>query len=177
MTRFKTIWLALAAAAVSFSGTAHAIKIEIVIDNDELYSAAKRAFHAGKLEDAAELYAEAITRKALSDMQTVVAHSDLCVTYLFLERFDEAVEQCEISLHLMPNRWETLNNLGTVYLVKGDFSQALAAYERALGMKPGSRILKANKQLTIRRANEAAATLPAARKGPDVPEGEAASSF
>jgi len=176
MTRFNIAVLA-SAFALLFAAPAEAIKIEIILDNDELYSAAKRAFHEGQLEDAASLYAAAIKRNALSDPETVVAHSDLCVTFLFLERFSEAIAECETALALMPNRWETLNNLGTVYLVQGDFDTALATFERALSMKPGSRILKANKQLTIRRALKAADAPAGKDKGTESPKGASGAAF
>jgi tetratricopeptide (TPR) repeat protein len=177
MRNFRTLLLALV-GAVMFSGAAQAIKIEIILDNDELYSAAKRSFHDGKLEDAAYYYSEALRRNALSDDETVIAHSDLCVTLLFLEKFDEAIAQCETALDLRPNRWETLNNLGTVYLVQGDYGNALQAFERALAMKPGSPILKANKQLTLRRASEAAAeTADSPTGGAKPPEAAAGAVF
>lgn len=177
MSRFKIVLFGLAAFLL-LPTAASAFKVEIIIDNDELYSAAKRSFHQGKLEEAAYYYSEAIRRHALSDQATVVAHSDLCVTLLFLERFDEAVAQCKVALDLMPNRWETLNNLGTVYLVRGDYGSAIAAYERALGMKPNSHILRSNKQLAIRRAKEAATDDPAVKaKKTDSLKGASGSGF
>lgn len=148
------IGLCLLGALVA-SPTQASMKIQIVMSKDELLQKGKDAFHSGQLEKAALYYETAIYKRSLSDQDKVVALSDLCVTYMFLERYGEAIEMCEASLDLLPNRWETVNNLGTVFLVQGDYKNAIRQYERGLSMKPNSRVLKANKRLAVKRAEEA----------------------
>lgn len=132
-----------------------AMTINIVMSKDELLQKGKDAFHSGQLEKAALYYETAVYKRNLSDHDKVVALSDLCVTYMFLERYGEAIEMCEASLDLLPNRWETVNNLGTVFLVQGDYKNAIRQYEKGLSMKPNSRVLQSNKRLALKRAEEA----------------------
>lgn len=143
--------------ALSFmvlSGPVGAQGVQLLLEDDQLLKNGRKALHDGNLERALFYYEKAINRKGLSKMEMITIHSDLCVTYMYLERFDDAIVQCEASLALRPNRWETVNNLGTVYLVRGDFKEAIAVFERGLKMKSKSRVLQFNLELAKKRAQE-----------------------
>jgi tetratricopeptide (TPR) repeat protein len=129
--------------------------IQLLIEDDQLLKNGRNAVHAGNLEKALFYYEEALKRKAsLSRIELVAIHSDLGVTYMYLERFEEAIAQWESSLEIQSNKWETLNNLGTVYLVMGQYQNALDAYNRALAMKPKSKILLLNLDIARTRLLE-----------------------
>jgi len=150
------ILLTLSAALLVFSvsAPANAAKYELIFEQDQLLIKGKRAIQKGRLEQAAYFYEEALRRNNLSDPDMIELRSDLCVTYMYLDRFEEAIEQCRLGIQLMPNRWETHNNLGTVFLVQGDFENAIETYEKALRMKPDSRILKFNYDIATQREAE-----------------------
>ena len=148
------IILSVALLGFSIENVALAAKYEIIFDSNELLKAGQRSVQKGKLEDATYYYEKALKRRNLSRPDMIQLRSDLCVTYMYLDRFEEALEQCILGIRLMPNRWQTLNNLGTVYLVQGDFESAIASYEKALKMKPNSRVLKFNHDIATQRAAE-----------------------
>ena len=141
-------------AGFALQTPAHAGKVELIFDSNELLKEGKRSLRKGHLEEAAGYYEEALRRRNLSRPDMVQLRNDLCVAYMYLERFDEAIEQCELGIALMPNRWETRNNLGTVFLIQGDFENALRSYEKALRMNPKSRVLKFNHEIALQRAAE-----------------------
>lgn len=141
---------------VFLTSTAQAQRVELLLEDDQLLKSGRSALHAGNLERALFYYEKAIERKAsISRIEMITVHNGLCVTYMYMERFEEALEQCQTSLELQPNRWETMNNLGTVYLVMGDYPQAILTYEKALKMKSGSRILLRNMEIAQQRMREA----------------------
>lgn len=151
-------------------------RTQVLLDDDELLKMGREAVHNGQLDKAAHYYEEALERGNLSLKELTVVHSDLCVAYMYLERFDEAIAQCKASLFMVPNRWETMNNLGTVYLVQGDYESALDVYQRALKMKPNSRILQFNYDLAKKRS-ELAGSQDIQFKGPQISDGEEDSGY
>lgn len=141
---------------VFLTATAQAQRVELLLEDDQLLKSGRAALHAGNLERALFYYEKAIERKAsISRIEMITVYNGLCVTYMYLGRFEEALEQCQASLELQPNRWETMNNLGTVYLVMGDYSEAILTYEKALKMKSGSGILLRNMEIAQQRMREA----------------------
>lgn len=142
---------------ISVQIPSQAITIEIIFDNDELIKNARKAMHEGRLEEAAGYYEQALRAKGrkVSKAEMIHARSDLCVAYMYLARFEEAIRQCKIGLDLKPNRWETLNNLATAFLMQGDYENAQALYQRALRMNPRSRVLLKNIEIARIRAEAA----------------------
>jgi tetratricopeptide (TPR) repeat protein len=140
----------------SFAYPASAQRIELLLEDDQLLKNGRNAVHSGNLEKALFYYEQALKReKSLSRIEMIAVHNDLCVTYMYLERFEEAIVQCKASLNIQSNKWETMNNLGTVYLVMGNFPEAIRVYEKALRMKPKSKILLFNMDIAQKRSQEA----------------------
>ncbi|MCH8347804.1 MAG: tetratricopeptide repeat protein [Proteobacteria bacterium] len=128
----------------------------MLFDSNELIKAGKKAIHQGRVEKAVYYYEKALKRGAsIGKRDMIHLRSDLCVAYMYMERFEEALRQCKIGLYLMPNRWETLNNLGTLYLLQGDYDNAIVHYRKALKMKPNSSILNKNWEIALQRAGTA----------------------
>lgn len=135
---------------------AQAQSVQLLLEDDQLLKNGRNAVHSGNLEKAMFYYEQALKReKSLSRIEMTAVHNDLCVTYMYLERFEEAIVQCKASLNIQSNKWETMNNLGTVYLVMGNFPVAINIYERALRMKPKSKILLFNMDIAQKRSQEA----------------------
>lgn len=142
--------------AFSISIPAHAVTFEIFFDSDEFVKQGKKAIKQGQLEKAAYYYEQALKNKYRVGRKDMIhVRNDLCVAYMYMERFEEALSQCKIGLDLLPNRWETLNNLGTVYLLQGDYDNALIIYKKALKMKPKSSVLHQNWEIATQRAKAA----------------------
>jgi tetratricopeptide (TPR) repeat protein len=150
--KLMTFILGLLATAFITSGT-QAQRVELILKDDALLVGGRNALHAGNYDRAAFYYEEAIKRKSLSKLEMIEVHNGLCVTYMYLEKFEDAIVQCEESIDLQNNRWQTYNNLGTVYLVMGDYDNAIATYEKALKMKPKSQILQFNLGIAKERRN------------------------
>jgi len=135
---------------------ASAITVEIYFSSNEFVKKGRKAIQQGQLEKAAMYYEKALKSKnQIGKYDMINLRSDLCVAYMYMERFEEALTQCKIGLDLMPNRWETLNNLGTLYLLQGDYENALIIYAKALKMKPKSSVLNQNWEIAIQRSEAA----------------------
>ena len=156
MTARSLFFISALIFAFSFSTPASAITLELFFDSDELIKQGKKAIQQGQLEKAAFYYEKALKRKAsIGKRDMIHLRSDLCVAYMYMERFEDALRQCKIGLDLMPNRWETLNNLGTLYLLQGDYDNAFVHYRKALKMKPNSSVLNKNWEIAMQRAGAA----------------------
>ncbi len=137
--------------ALFFAQSANAQRVELLLQDDQLLKGARSALQNGNHERALFYLEEALKRKNLSRIEMIEVHNDLCVTYIYVERFEEAIEQCQASIEIQSNRWETYNNLGTVYLVMGAYQNAIDTYEKALKMKPKSQILLFNLDIAKQR--------------------------
>lgn len=156
MTARSLFFISALVFAFSFSTPASAITIELIFDSDEWVKQGRKAIQQGKLEKAAFYYEKALKNKAsIGKMDMIQLRSNLCVAYMYMERFEEALKQCKIGLDLKPNRWETLNNLGTVYLLQGDYDKAFFHYRKALKMRPNSSVLNQNWEIALQRAEAA----------------------
>ena len=131
--------------------SANAQRVELLFDNNQLLKGGNQALQSGNFDRAMFYFEKALRSRNLSKNETRDVHSGLCVAYMSLKRFTEAIEQCEASLDIQSNKWETINNLGTVYLVMGDYENAIRAYEKALRMKPKSEILHFNLDIAHQR--------------------------
>lgn len=154
---------------ISVQTPASAITVEILLAHNESIKNGREAMHDGRLEDAAYYYEQALNNRSrqVSKREMVLLRSDLCVAYMYMARFEEAIEQCKIGLDLKPNRWETLNNLATAFLIQGDYENAIALYQKALKMNPGSRVLTKNIGIALARA-EASTNRPRSPNSPNV---------
>lgn len=107
--------------------------------------------HSGNFDRAMFYFEKALGSRNLSTNEKRDVHNGLCLAYMSLEKFTEAITQCKASLDIQSNKWETLNNLGTVYLIMGDYENSIRAYEKALRMKPNSEILHLNLDIAHQR--------------------------
>lgn len=137
--------------AFAILSSANAQRVELLFDNNQLLKGGRQALHSGNYDRAMFYYEKALERGNLSIIEKKDVHNGLCLTYMSLKRFTEAIEQCEASLDIQSNRWETINNLGTVYLIMGDYENAIRNFERGLRMKPNSQILHFNLDIAHQR--------------------------
>lgn len=154
--KIKPLGLLLGLLGVlAITAPAQAQRVTLLLQDDQLLKNGRNAVHSGNLEKAMFYYEQALKRASLSKLELMAVHNGLCVTYMYLERFEEAIVQCKESLNLQSNKWDTMNNLGTVYLLMGNYPEAIRVYEKALRMKPKSKILLFNMEIAQRRSQEA----------------------
>ncbi len=67
-----------------------------------------------------------------------------------LKRDQEALEACELALHLYPNFAEAYNNKGTALIGLKRYEEALTACEQALRLKPNLKEARANKSYVLK---------------------------
>ena len=135
----------------AFLSSANAQRVELLFHNNQLLQGGRHALQSGNYDRAMFYYEKALERGSLSINEKRDVHSGLCLAYMSMDRFTEAIEQCEASLAIQSNRWETVNNLGTVYLIMGDYENAIQVFERGLKMKPKSEILNFNLDIAHQR--------------------------
>jgi tetratricopeptide (TPR) repeat protein len=86
----------------------------------------------GRLTEAEEAFREAISR----DPEDKLAHYNLGLTLLGLERREEAVESFERALEIDPDYRDAHFNLGTVMAEAGRFPEAITHFHRAYEIDP-----------------------------------------
>ncbi len=87
----------------------------------------------GKLDDAAEHFAEAVR----INPNFPEAHNSLGTRYLLEQEFDKAIREFSEAIRLKPDYAIAHNNLGTAFGNEGHLERAIAEYTEALRLEPG----------------------------------------
>ncbi len=152
-------------------------KIEMQLEGNQNIRKGVKAFQSGNLDKARKYFERALERGDLTKSETVIANNGLCATFMYLDRYQEAITRCEISLELNPNKWETLNNLGISFLGLGDYQKAIYYLEKGLDLNGDSDVLAANLEIARQRQEEEKIRLELEKeKGKSPPKGEENSS-
>uniref|UniRef100_A0A0E0KTA3 STI1 domain-containing protein n=1 Tax=Oryza punctata TaxID=4537 RepID=A0A0E0KTA3_ORYPU len=105
---------------------------------DEAKAKGNAAFSAGRFEEAAAHFADAI---ALAPDNHVL-YSNRSAAYASLHRYPEALADAERTVALRPNWAKGYSRLGAARLGLGDAAGAVAAYEKGLALEPSNQALK-----------------------------------
>lgn len=89
---------------------------------------------AGNVDAAIALFDRAVELKP----DSIKAYQNLFLAYVNLERYDDALAALHEVALMRPVNEEIRENIGSVYLLKGDLDQAEAAFRRALELDPRS---------------------------------------
>lgn len=93
----------------------------------ELLQEAYREQMRGQLEQAVQLYTE-----SLAAYPTAEAHTFLGWTYSFLERLDDAIEECKKAIAVDPDFGNPYNDIGSYLIKLGRPDEAIPWLERAV---------------------------------------------
>lgn len=74
--------------------------------------------------------------KLKTDPANLAYHDDLAVAYSKVGRTKDAVATMEAADKLQPGRYETYSNLGTFYILAGEFEKGLPYIDKALAINP-----------------------------------------
>ena len=156
MTTRAIHWIA-AIAAILYSYTSLAQepaedhKIVIGPTNMELYDGAM-ALQSGDGEEGVRLTLLGL-QHATSDRERLTGMSNLCAGYLMLERFDEALKQCNLALADDPDYWPALTNRASLYVVTKRYEDAEIDLVRAEELAPSARSVREVRQLFRDKVN------------------------
>ncbi|KAK3154758.1 hypothetical protein QOZ80_2BG0194740 [Eleusine coracana subsp. coracana] len=128
---------------------------------DEAKAKGNAAFSAGRFEEAARHFTDAI---ALAPGNHVL-YSNRSAALASLHRYSDALADAEKTVELKPDWAKGYSRLGAANLGLGDAASAVAAYEKGLALDPSNEGLKAG----LQDAKKAAAAPP--RRGPSGPDG------
>ncbi|KAK3158587.1 hypothetical protein QOZ80_2AG0139090 [Eleusine coracana subsp. coracana] len=128
---------------------------------DEAKAKGNAAFSAGRFEEAARHFTDAI---ALAPGNHVL-YSNRSAALASLHRYSDALADAEKTVELKPDWAKGYSRLGAANLGLGDAASAVAAYEKGLALDPSNEGLKAG----LEDAKKAAAAPP--RRGPSGPDG------
>jgi protein O-GlcNAc transferase len=136
-----------------------------VRNDDTLPLIAKGAalHQAGRLDEAARIYAEILSRSP----HDFDAHHLLGVVALQQGRFDVAQRLINVALSIRPNDAAAIGNLGISYLRDGQLEPALNWFELGVSLQPDSPVALTNAaevQYRMGRCGDAIALLKKARK-------------
>jgi tetratricopeptide (TPR) repeat protein len=98
-----------------------------------------KPFQAGLAMIESENYHGAIDsfRQAASlDKDFAEAYNQCAIAHYFLGEYDEAIEDCHQALKLMPCHFGAMSGIGHCYSEKGDCTNALEYYRKALEINP-----------------------------------------
>ncbi|WP_020473871.1 tetratricopeptide repeat protein [Zavarzinella formosa] len=91
------------------------------------------------LRHSPEFYQWRITdrlEKLKADPNNLALHDDLAVAYQKTGQPDKAIEQMLAKEKIKPGVYETYSNLGTFYILKGEFEKGLPYIDKALAINP-----------------------------------------
>lgn len=88
----------------------------------------------GRFADAALVFRTLLELR--DDVPRPMAHCNLGLAYLYLGRYDAAIESLEAAIALDPNFAVAYCNLGNAHYAQGDTEQAAAMYRRAIELDP-----------------------------------------
>ncbi|AQK73115.1 Hsp70-Hsp90 organizing protein 3 [Zea mays] len=127
---------------------------------DEAKAKGNAAFSAGRFEEAARHFTDAI---ALAPGNHVL-YSNRSAALASLHRYSDALADAQKTVELKPDWAKGYSRLGAAHLGLGDAASAVAAYEKGLALDPSNEGLKAG----LEDAKKAAAAPP--RRGPSGPD-------
>ena len=83
------------------------------------------ALQEGRVEEGIRLTLDGLKRP--TDVHDLAAgHSNLCAGYALLQRWDEALQECNASLALDKTNWRAFNNRAAALVGKGKYDLALS---------------------------------------------------
>jgi stress-induced-phosphoprotein 1 len=127
---------------------------------DEAKAKGNAAFSAGRFEEAARHFTDAI---ALAPGNHVL-YSNRSAALASLHRYSDALADAQKTVELKPDWAKGYSRLGAAHLGLGAAASAVAAYEKGLALDPSNEGLKAG----LEDAKKAAAAPP--RRGPSGPD-------
>ncbi|XP_062185217.1 hsp70-Hsp90 organizing protein-like [Phragmites australis] len=136
---------------------------------DEAKAKGNAAFAAGRFEEAAQHFTDAI---ALAPDNHVL-YSNRSAAYASLHRYSEALADAERTVALKPDWAKGYSRLGAAHLGLGDSAKAIAAYEKGLTLEPSNEALRsglaqARHAATPRRPASGADAIGKVFQGPEL---------
>jgi tetratricopeptide (TPR) repeat protein len=131
------------AVAATASGVEHdnAASITVFGQSNELLAAGAEALDMGRVREGVELTISGLQRSN-SPQDEAAGRANLCAGYALLQRWDEALIECNRSLDLDRGNWRAFNNRAAVFVAKGQLDLAIADVAAGLAIAPDSKTLK-----------------------------------
>jgi len=126
-------------------------KIVVGVRNIDLMEGAE-ALLAGDAEEGVKRTLAGL-RYAANDKERLTGLSNLCAGYILLERYDEALEQCNAALSENNDHWRALANRALIYTLQGRYDKADEDLGRAEEFAPNVRTVKNVRELLRDRMN------------------------
>jgi len=131
---------ALAAPALALAGQQPDSRT-VLGPSNVLLQDGSNALEQGRVEEGVRLTLEGLKYPS-SLRDTAAGRANLCAGYALLQRWDEALAQCNLSLSLDPANWRAYNNRAAVFSARGLYDQAISDVQAGLKLAPGSPMLR-----------------------------------
>ena len=93
----------------------------------QLFQQAYEQQMKGQLEEAVNLY-----KLSLATHQTAEAYTFLGLTYSFMGKLDEAIEECHKAIACDPHFGNPYNDIGAYLIERGDLDEAIPWFQKAM---------------------------------------------
>ena len=148
-------WQAVAAIGIIGLGVtlvcAQENRIVVGVSNIDIMDGAD-ALLAGDVEEGVERTLAGL-RYASAGKERLTGLSNLCAGYILLERYDDALEQCNKALSEDVDYWRALANRALIYILKGRYDAADKDLDRAEELAPNAHTVKNVRELLRDRIN------------------------
>ncbi|RTL71283.1 MAG: tetratricopeptide repeat protein [Hyphomicrobiales bacterium] len=137
--RFVRLGSWLAAAAVAATVLSAPPRLALGADEGQVEKARDAAalLVRGNIDQAINLYTEALEDRTLPNDRRATLYNDRGVAYARLGRHREAIEDYNRAVHLYPEFAAVYNNRGNVLLGLGATREAIKDFDRAIALAPG----------------------------------------
>ncbi|CAK4595664.1 unnamed protein product [Aphanomyces euteiches] len=112
---------------------------------ESLKASGNAALSAKDYVKAEDLYLQAISYSEAGP-NSHIYFSNLAAAQMYLEKYDDVIDNCEKSIALNPKYVKAYSRLGSAYVQLGDYSSAIDAYSRGLEVDPTNEMSKSGLQ-------------------------------
>lgn len=106
------------------------------------------ALRAGNAEDGVRLTQRGLNTAA-NDRERVAGYSNLCAGLIMLERFDEALDACNLAINIDDGHWRGYSNRALAYVKLERYSEAKRDIENSEAINPNARSTKVIKAMLL----------------------------
>jgi tetratricopeptide (TPR) repeat protein len=99
-----------------------------------------RALEAGDAAEGVRLTLEGLKQPS-PVLDLAAGRANLCAGYVLLQRYDEALAECNLSIALDSSNWRAYNNRAAVFAAQGLYELAAEDIETGLKIAPDSAVL------------------------------------
>lgn len=117
--------------------------VDVEKEAEEFKTLGNKAINAKDFEEAEAMYSKALDLSS-DGPNSHIYYSNRAAAFSYQEKYQDAIEDCLLSLALSPDYVKAYSRLGWLYFKTKKYDEAIAAYERSVELEPSNEANKAS---------------------------------